>query len=331
MRPKSGGSEIAWLIMLLILALLGVLVWRGLKVSPSDENKLGSSFEYDLKDLKKIDPKLLKWREVTPLALKFKDVRALALGPKDNLYVAGDNAVAALDLTGKELSRFETGGMATCLSADESGAIFAGVGDHVEVFGADGKRTAAWAGLGTNAILTSIAAGAEDVYVADAGNRVVIRYDKTGRELNRITRKDPEQKIQGFVIPSPYFDVAMEDEKTVWVVDPGRHNLVKFRINGDFISAWGRQSVEIDGFCGCCNPSHIALASGGMFVTSEKGLVRIKVYGPAGDLDSVVAGPDIFEDGAAGLDLAVDSRDRILVLDPVRRAVRTFERIKEGK
>ena len=39
---------------------------------------------------------------------------------------------------------------------------------------------------------------------------------------------------------------------------------------------------------------------------------------------SVVATPDSFNEGTKGLDLAVDSKDRILVLDPERNQVRVF-------
>jgi len=79
-----------------------------------------------------------------------------------------------------------------------------------------------------------------------------------------------------------------------------------------------------EGFCGCCNPSHIALFPDGRFVTSEKGLPRVKVYDAKGVFVGLVAGPDMFAEDAVGLDLAVDSRGRILVLDPARRMVRVF-------
>jgi hypothetical protein len=69
----------------------------------------------------------------------------------------------------------------------------------------------------------------------------------------------------------------------------------------------------------------VAIRRDGSFVTSEKGLVRVKLYTPAGDLVGVVAGSDQFDEGVSGLDLAADSAGRILVLDPVRLEVRVFE------
>ena len=82
--------------------------------------------------------------------------------------------------------------------------------------------------------------------------------------------------------------------------------------------------MEIEGFCGCCNPSHFAILEDGSFVTSEKGIPRVKIYDRLGRLASVVAGSDRFDEGTVGLDLALDSAQRILVLDPARRAVRIF-------
>ncbi len=84
--------------------------------------------------------------------------------------------------------------------------------------------------------------------------------------------------------------------------------------------------MTIDGFSGCCNPSHIAILADGSFVTSEKGLVRVKILNPTGKLKSVVAGPDQFDEETRGLDLAVDSENRIIVLDPKKRLIRIFEK-----
>ena len=88
--------------------------------------------------------------------------------------------------------------------------------------------------------------------------------------------------------------------------------------------------MDAGGFCGCCNPTHLALLPGGGFVTSEKGITRVKVNNDHGDHQSIVAGADVFNEGTTGLALAVNSDGRILVLDPVRGQVRTFARRVRG-
>jgi hypothetical protein len=86
--------------------------------------------------------------------------------------------------------------------------------------------------------------------------------------------------------------------------------------------------MEIQGFSGCCNPSHFVILEDGSFVTSEKGLPRVKVYNRIGYLVSVVAPTEKFIEGTVGLDLAVDSAQKIYVLDPMQKLVRVFVKKK---
>lgn len=321
-----------FVVMLLCLAAIAGLVLWSVKPSMGPNEVLGRAFEYDLAEINPTDPSLIKWKETKAIPISFKTVRALAIGgPRNAIHVAGDNAIAVMNMDGRDQTNINIGAAATCLAVDESGSIYAGVKDHIEVYRADGTKSATWGILSTNSILTSIAVGEKNIFVADAGAHEVVRYDKSGKEQNRLVRKDQQLKISGFVIPSPCFDLAMEDEKNVWVVDPGRHTLVKFRENGDVVSSWGKSASAIEGFCGCCNPSHIALLPDGSFVTSEKGFVRVKVYGPAGDFVSVVAGSESFDPSTTGLDLAVNSKGQILVLDTSRKTVRVFDKIDGAK
>ena len=84
--------------------------------------------------------------------------------------------------------------------------------------------------------------------------------------------------------------------------------------------------MQWDGFSGCCNPSHIALLSDGSFVTSEKGLVRIKIHAPNGDFLCAVATPHDFEEDIAGIDLAVDSKDNIYAIIPKTNELRVYKK-----
>jgi hypothetical protein len=74
-------------------------------------------------------------------------------------------------------------------------------------------------------------------------------------------------------------------------------------------------------------------------VTCEKGLPRVKVYSPEGVFESVVAGPETFPENAkatfvkgtedcrlGGLDAAVDSQQRVYILDLVANDVRVMKR-----
>jgi len=215
--------------------------------------------------------------------------------------------------------------------------------DHVEVYDRQGKRLATWQGLGDDAVLTSIAVSKNDVFVADAGNRIVLRYDTTGKLINRIGEKDQQRNIPGFVIPSPYFDLAVARDGLLRVTSPGRHHIEAYTFDGDLEFWWGQFSSSIEGFCGCCNPVNFAILEDDSFVTCEKGLVRVKIYDPAGTFVGVVAGPEQLVEGGAsgvsefgagsqsgGFDVAVDGDGRIFVLDTIKNIVRIFTRKKAG-
>ena len=83
--------------------------------------------------------------------------------------------------------------------------------------------------------------------------------------------------------------------------------------------------MMIDGFSGCCNPTHFTILPNGDIVTAEKGLIRVKLYSKDGILKGVVATPEQFSEGTTGLDLVVDSRGKIFINDPIRKQVRIFE------
>jgi len=255
-----------------------------------------------------------------------KTVSGVSVGPDDRIYVSGDDSVLIFNEDRILHSSIPIVGQAYCLFVDKNHDLYLGMDDHVEVYDRMGQKKSSWDTLGEKAIITSITVSENNVFVADAGNHIVWKFDKSGKRLKRIGEKDKDRDIPGFIIPSPFFDVAMDPDGFLWVANTGRHSLENYTPDGDFRTSWGEFSMKIEGFSGCCNPSHFAILENGSFVTSEKGLVRVKVYNRIGNLVSVVATPDQFLRGTVGLDLAVDSSQRIYVLDPWQKLVRIFEK-----
>jgi len=103
-------------------------------------------------------------------------------------------------------------------------------------------------------------------------------------------------------------------------------NVENYTDEGTLRAFWGRPSFDIDGFTGCCNPAHFAIFPDGSFVTSEKGLARIKVYKASGELDCVVSVPEDFKEESEPSDIAVDASGKIYALDVVKKRIRIFER-----
>jgi len=304
-------------------------------VASDRRREVSESFRYDLAEYAQVDPALVVFKETGRITPGLKELRALAVGPGQEIYVAGESAIAVYGPGGVEQRRLTVNGTPDCLAVAPDGEILLGLRTRVEVLDAQGALEAEWADLGEKAYLTSIAADDREVYVADAGNRVVLRFDRQGALLGRIGEKDEGREIPGFVVPSPSFDVAFDPDGGLWAVNPGRHGLERYRANGDLVTSWYRPSMDVDGFCGCCNPSHIAFRSDGSLVTAEKGLARVKLYSADWTLAGLVAAPDAFQDPLAGdvsddlethlKDLAVDAKNRVLVLDAKEHAVRIFE------
>lgn len=285
-------------------------------------------YKFKLDKLKKIDSTLVNYSEILQFKPNIEKLRAVAIDQNDNIYVTGKDKILIYDKSGNLQKDINTGVEALSIKVKDANNIFLGVRDHIEIWGSNGEQKDKWEILNDRVVITSIATTESSVFVADAGNKIVYHYDFDGNLINEIGRKDSLKGIQGFIIPSPYFDLAIGRDGELWVVNSGRHQLEAYDKEGNLISSWKKTSMGLDGFSGCCNPSHIAILPNGSFVTSEKGIERIKIHQPSGEFESVVATPEDFEAGTKGLDLAVDSENRVIVLDPKKGIIRIFEKDK---
>jgi sugar lactone lactonase YvrE len=272
----------------------------------------------------KVDPKLIIAKEEGRVGTGLKQLRAIAVGPDDRIYAAGDKCYEILGKDGKVASKVDLEKVPNCLAVDSDGTVYVGVWDHIEVFDGKGTRKATWEKSGPTAWMTSIAVSEKAVYAADFGDKTVVHYDKSGKIVGRLGEPGKVEGTGKYEIPSPYFDVAVDSNGTPWVAHTGRRLLENYREDGSLASSWGKSGPQIEKFSGCCNPSHFTMRKDGSFVTAEKGLVRVKIHAPNGDLVGVVAAAKDFEKGIHGLDVAVDSKDRILVADPGTSSVRIY-------
>ncbi len=308
-----------------ILLLFVVVAFMAIDLFKNKESEK-NPYDYNIGKLRQVDENLLCYTEISLIKPGFDSLHGLAIDNSDRVYVSGKNQIAIYKPDGSMEKTFPIQGTPLCLAIDENGDVYTGMTDHVEVFDNDGKLLSNWEILNEQVFITSIALDESSVFVADAGNKIVYHYERDGIFRNEIGGKDPEKGIPGFIIPSAYFDLAIGREGQLWIVNPGRHALEAYTPGGDLISSWSKTSMQEDGFSGCCNPSHIALLEDGKFVTSEKGIERVKIIDQSGEFVCLVASPTMIEEGTTGLDLAVDSHQRIFVLDPKRGVVRIFEK-----
>jgi hypothetical protein len=310
-----------WVIVTVIL--LSLAVWWFLPVRYG-QCATPAECRYDVGAVKKTGTNGLPCVRAGWIKPVLSNVTALAVGPSDRIVVGSNTGIEVLDVLGQSFLSFSVSGPVRALVVSANGDIFAGLDNHVEVFGADGTRKATWESPHPKTMITSIAVSSNFVFVADCQNRIVWRFTHSGVVSGRIGDKDATSRSEGFVVPSAFFDVATAPDGSLWVVNPGMHRLEHFTADGRFLSLWGRASVEDDGFCGCCNPSNMALAPDGSFVTSEKHIVRVKRYDAKGRFVGVISGQSEWGKDIVGLDLVVDSKGRVLVLDPSADGVRVY-------
>ncbi len=332
------------LVWLLVAAAVATGLWATLRYQAAsrDPSGLGREFVYDMSGMMAIDPNLLLYTEVLPIIATGMD-RAIcvSVGPDGLIYVGGDRSVRSFDAGGAMQKVFACEGTPLCLAIGED-RVYVGVMDRIHVFDGEGHFLQAWPSLDPDAVLTSLALSADALFAADAGKRVVVRYDLEGQVVAKLGEKDPDRNIPGFVVPSPYFDLALDAAGLLRVVNPGRCRVETYTQSGEFVFSWGESGTAVDRFCGCCNPVNFALLPDGGFVTCEKGLVRVKIYDSDGVFLGVVAGPQQLAPGAlnavcqspeecqsGGFDVAVGLDGEVYVLDTLKNQVRRFRR-KEG-
>ncbi len=327
---KQTGSWVAGLaVSTVLLAGTALIVWsnRGRLWPESIPLAPAFTYEVDRRDTRSACVVRAGFAERGEFDTALTSIRALAAGPDGLVAAAGEGMLVVLDTNGTPVKAWAVPSDTRCLLYVKSG-IWAGVGDHLVQWAIDGRMLQQTPALASNAVVTSIAGSGDHLFVADAGTKLVYVCDSTGRVERAFGQRNPTNGVEGFLIPSPYFDLAMAPDGLLRVVDPGRHRIEAYTAAGDLEVAWGRPALEVEGFCGCCNPAHLAVLPDGRFVTSEKGLRRVKVYDAKGVFGGVILGTDILGEGAEPAAVAVDAAGRVLVALPDGGKVRTYEPIE---
>jgi hypothetical protein len=292
-------------------------------MSERPDKSEANPYAYNIDEFKNIDPQLILYKEAKNFKIGFEKPTAIAIND-EKIYLAGDASVKVIDLTGTLLNEIGLPGEPSTVEASAE-KIYIALGKNILVYTNEGASLTEWDLPGNGSYITSIAILAGNVFVADAGMRKVYRFSEEGELLNEFEGKSGDDVLHGFIIPSPYFDLDINEEGDLWVVNPGMHSIENYTFEGNLRSHWESTGINIEGFSGCCNPAHFTFLSDGSFVTSEKGMVRVKIYKPSGEFLGVVAAPNQFKDEGEAPDVAVDSSGNIYALDFDRKILRVFE------
>ena len=312
-------------ILLIILGLLSAYMILGDLLKNEIRNGKDNPYAFDLRDFEHVDPELIMYEESKRIKLNNPKPNAIAYG-RGRLALAFDNMLQLIDTAGIEHLRVVPGEPSTAIHLSEDDHIYLAFKTHLKVYDIQGNLLETWSEIDTNAYITSIVTKGENIFVANAGGPEVIRYDKSGNIEDRFDGKNKELGDQGFIVPSPYFDLAIDTDEELWVANTGIQSIQNYTSDGKLRGHWGTSGYKLTDFTGCCNPAHFTILSDGSFATSEKGLVRIKVHKPSGELESFIAAPEQFGKDTAPLDLTSDEHDNIYALDVSLNMIRKFER-----
>jgi len=314
--------------LILVLAVITVLAVVGnYIIKPSHDHITVNPYDLKIDSIGLIAKD--KYCDVTcsKMTLPFKKVIAIAVDSENDIYISGDSCILILSRKGDKIKQFSTESTATALVVDKNNAIYAAFENHIAQYSKEGKLIAQWPVIKKNSYITSLAVSDKQVFAADASAALVYEFSSNGTLIRSFGSKDKKDLVSCFILPSNYFDVAVAPDTTIWIANTGRHKLVNFYTDGNQRSFWGRTSAAVEDFCGCCNPSHFAIMKDGSFITAEKGIVRVKKYDSFGHFIGAIAGPEHFQSGAAGLDIAINNNNEILVLEPHARIIHIFKEV----
>lgn len=319
------GKYITAFLVFLVLVVVAILVFDK-KTERSDLNTYltKNPFEKDVAAYENVPDSLISHKETKQIRVKSDKPRALDYAD-GCLYLLTDDFLQVIQPDGWEVKKVPLGEGANCLCILPDKRILVGYKNFIALLNSELQLLDRTQPL-DSALFTAIASDGQSIFVADAAQKQVQVYDFSLRPKASFKGESGVTDQHGFIIPSMHFDLAVNKEDELWVVNPGMHALQNYSVNGKLRGFWSKTSFEIKGFSGCCNPFHIAFQEDGSMVTSEKGLVRIKIHEASGQLRSVVAAPASFQGEKKAPDVAVDEKGTVYALDYEKRMIRVFER-----
>jgi hypothetical protein len=314
-------KSITIIVLVILGVIIGVITFDFLNNRPDRRGSNPYALETD--QYKLVDEQLISHRETRNFSLGLLAPAGIDY-LHDTLYIAGVASLAVMPRDGSTATLYEILPDPTCIKVEE-GAIYLGYQRFVAVYSPGGTLMQQWEDLGENTVITALAVKGNRVYVADAGNRRVVIFNLEGEKTGEFEGKAEAEDGHGFIVPSANFDMVVDPYGELWVVNPGKHAIENYTDDGRLRGFWENASFDIDGFLGCCNPAKIACMPDGSFLTSEKGVVRIKIYDQSGKMLSVVAPPSIFKEEGKAPDVCVDEEGTIYALDFDKDMIRIFE------
>jgi len=250
-------------------------------------------------------------------------LRGIAVDGHGQLYAAGDFEIKVFDAAGRLNRRWPVSKPPLAVAVAGDGAVYAGEFGQIEVFDGAGKLSHTWRDEKLLGRVTAIGFTGDSVLAGDAADRAIRRFDRGGKFLNNIGKDNP---VNGFLIPNGVVDFGVDAQGVIHAANPGKHRVERYTPEGKLLGHMGRfDGLDPAGFTGCCNPTNVAIHEG--IYTTEKAGPRVKAYDFSGKLLAVIA-TDLFDANCKNMNIAVDARGRVYVVDTVKAAILVFEPVK---
>jgi hypothetical protein len=311
--------KVLMVLIALVIAAMVVADYLSTRVDKRPANP----FAYSVEEYEKVDESLISYRETRQIRTGDLEMLAMAWG-NGRIFVLTDEYLQVITPLGQEISRTQVEPGGRCIALSPDGTVMLGYENHLVALRNEEEVFRSQPAAG-DALFTALAVSEDLVFVADAGNRQVITYDHELQQTGSFKGESGVSALHGLILPSMHFDLGVNAGNELWVVNPGLHSIQNYTPAGRLRGHWSKSSFGPDGFSGCCNPYFIAFLSDGRFVTSEKGIIRVKIHKESGEFESFVAAPEKFGDGTRAPALAVDGNDHILLLDFDNNMIRYFE------
>lgn len=262
-----------------------------------------------------------QWQIEKQLDITYGQLLSVAVSGNGNLYLGGKSFLACYNNSLVPLWRIEMPDKITAVSV-YGDTVYAATENIIHLVSIEGKLITEWGPYESRSLITSISASAKNIGFADSGNKRIFILDRTGEVVLMAGHSDNK-----FIIPSPYFDVALSDDGFFYAANTGYRRIETWTLEGLKKGEFGEAGTAPEAFCGCCNPAHFALIPQG-FVTAEKGINRIKILDYQGVFVEYVSSGNTFTPSVP-LDIASADGKTIYAANPDDSKLYVFKRLEE--
>ncbi len=316
--------QLITIVLVLTAAVVAVIVVEFTSTLPG--RRPSNPFAYDIEEFRSVDPGLIKWKEARQVSIDTGDPRAIAYY-NGKIFLAAGNELQVIGSDWSRLQRKTMPAEPSCIAVADQGWIVVAMGNRLAVLDSELEILAESDLPEIEINITSVAIHNNNIYAADATGRMVLVFNSELQQVDEFRGESGVSEVHGFIVPGGHFSLAVNPENELWITNPGIHSLQNYTPSGRLRRYIQRTSFGIEGFSGCCNPVHFTFLDDGRFVTSEKGIIRIKVMSESGETESVIAPPEAFAGGTRAPAVAVDDQGNVLALDFDRKMIRIFEPI----